>query len=595
MLRLCNRVPRSFDVYQEHGDPFDQWKKAGVVRLRRETDNRTRLMAPLALTSLLHAVASREASTASQPSSCAVSSGPCIEVICSWPLSGQYGLGQRVLYYALVATCVLARKAEWIRNVGLAAALILPAVAAVHGIVLAALHVDGAIDLDIYGALQYCSIGILAGPVTVKLSRTYLKERGRNIIFLWTGLILAGLLSLAVEFYRAKTTPCFFDNAGDPISQNPGRFPYSKAMCGLRCSQEDGPSSLLRTKAASEIFVVPVPTKLPLGNSMFLAAAECVPAILSLVSMWVKITNPDVENGRENEPIPGANGATFGNMRSVNASIRGFLNAVEIPVFAGAVVAILIIGEINFSSPQMDYHTEPMGSIGQWGTILATGMAAFGSLYIYLAGMFIANQDDASQEEARRLAHLTQKRSDEPHVEMNDYPTSPEDRGDPLARATSDGTESDQNQGYRRTISEALIKVDRFFGNKVQPSLQPENFGNGVWPQIPGESGRNSRVTVAIDQFSMHNFRLSMSRESHDSYSGSEGGSVTPTAGSPTSREGSVARASRQEQKGRRHTEPSGYRPFVPNESMASSPTEPPRVQRKMRSATLEVPTLRRS
>lgn len=313
-----------------------------------------------------------------------------------------------ISYYALVATCVLARKAEWIRNVGLAAALILPAVAAVHGIVLAALHVDGssnclpdlllrsqltfclrayagAIDLDVYGALQYCSIGILAGPVTVKLSTTYSNERGRNIIFLWTGLILAGkrrhaypryatcswsdapsqgLLSLAVEFYRAKSTPCFFDNAGNPISQDPGRFPYSEAMCGLTCSQENGPSSLLRTKAASEIFVVPVPTKLPLGNSMFLAAAECVPAILSLVSMWVKITNPDVENGRENEPIPGANGATFGNMKSVNASIRGFLNAVEIPVFAGAVVAILIIGEINFSSPQMDYHTEPMGSIG---------------------------------------------------------------------------------------------------------------------------------------------------------------------------------------------------------------------------------------
>ncbi|OBR15030.1 CoA-transferase family III [Colletotrichum higginsianum IMI 349063] len=575
-------------------------------------------MAPLSLTSLLHAIASREASAANQPSSCAGSSGPCIEVICSWPLSGQYGLGQRVLYYALVATCVLARKAEWIRNVGLAAALILPAVAAVHGIVLAALHVDGssnclpdlllryqltfcvrayagAIDLDVYGALQYCSIGILAGPVTVKLSTTYSNERGRNIIFLWTGLILAGLLSLAVEFYRAKSTPCFFDNAGNPISQDPGRFPYSEAMCGLTCSQENGPSSLLRTKAASEIFVVPVPTKLPLGNSMFLAAAECVPAILSLVSMWVKITNPDVENGRENEPIPGANGATFGNMKSINARIRDFLNAVEIPVFAGAVVAILIIGEINFSSPQMDYHTEPMGSIGQWGTILATGMAAFGSLYIYLAGMFMADQDDAPQEEARRSAHLTQKRSNEPHVEMEDYPVSPGDHGDPLARATSDGPESDQDQGYRRTISNALIKVNRFFGNKVQPSLQPDNYGNGVWPQIPGEMERNSRVTVTMDQFSMHNFRLSTSRDSHESYSGSEGGSVTPTAGSPTSREGSVVRASsRQERTARRYTEPSGSRPFAKNESMASSPTEPARVQRKTRSATLEVPTLRR-
>lgn len=234
--------------------------------------------------------------------------------------------------------------------------------------------------------------------------------------------------------------------------------------------------------------------------------------------------------------------------------------------------------------------------IGQWGTILATGMAAFGSLYIYLAGMFMANQDDAPQEEARRSAHLTQKRSNEPHVEMEDYPVSPGGHGDPLARATSDGPESDQDQGYRRTISDALIKVNRFFGNKVPPSLQPDNFGNGVWPQIPGEMGRNSRVTVTMDQFSMRNFRLSTSRDSHEFYSGSEGGSVTSTAGPPTSREGSVVRASsRQERTARRYTEPSGSRPFAQNESVVSSPTEPARVQRKTRSATLEVPTLRRT
>ncbi|GJC80435.1 hypothetical protein ColLi_03273 [Colletotrichum liriopes] len=509
------------------------------------------------------------------------------------------------------STCVLARKAEWIRNVGLAAALILPAVAAVHGIVLAALHVEGwfghcaiypllvyqltrpgtgAIDLDVYGALQYCSIGILAGPVTVKLSSTYSNERGRNIIFLWTGLILAGLLSLAVEFYRANSTPCFFDDAGNSISQNPARFPYGDAMCGLVCSQQSGPSSLLRTKAASEIFVVPIPTKLPLGNSMFLAAAECVPAILSLVSMWVKIkTNPDAEEGRDNERIPGANGATFGNMKRVNASIRGFLNAVEIPVFAGAVVAILVIGEINFFSPQMDYHTEPMGSIGQWGTILATGMAALGSLYIYLAGEFMTKKAAPALEEPNRPTHLTQKESNEPDVEINDV------RDDPLTRPISGSTETDQDQGYRRTISDALIKVNKFFGNKVQPPLRPDDFGIGVWPQIPGEMGRNRLVTLTSDQFSTRNFRMSTSRDSNEFHSGSEGDSMTPTAGSPTSREGSVTRSSsRQPPKGRRYTEPSGSRSFGQQDSTPSSPAEPPRVQRKARSATLEVPTLRR-
>lgn len=64
-------------------------------------------------------------------------------VVCAWPVSGQYGPGSRVLYYVLVATCVFARKAEWLRDACLAAALLFPAVAALHGLVLAALHVNG--------------------------------------------------------------------------------------------------------------------------------------------------------------------------------------------------------------------------------------------------------------------------------------------------------------------------------------------------------------------------------------------------------------------------------------------------------------------
>ena len=66
-----------------------------------------------------------------------------IGVVCAWPVSGQYGPGSRVLYYVLVATCVFARKAEWLRNACLAAALLFPAVAALHGLVLASLHVNG--------------------------------------------------------------------------------------------------------------------------------------------------------------------------------------------------------------------------------------------------------------------------------------------------------------------------------------------------------------------------------------------------------------------------------------------------------------------
>lgn len=46
-------------------------------------------------------------------------------------------------YYILIAACVVARKVEWIRNACLAAVLLFPAVAALHAIALAVLHVEG--------------------------------------------------------------------------------------------------------------------------------------------------------------------------------------------------------------------------------------------------------------------------------------------------------------------------------------------------------------------------------------------------------------------------------------------------------------------
>ena len=46
--------------------------------------------------------------------------------------------------------------------------------------------------MDVYGAFQLCSIGILTAPLSVRYSKTYFDNPGRNTIFLWTGLILAG-------------------------------------------------------------------------------------------------------------------------------------------------------------------------------------------------------------------------------------------------------------------------------------------------------------------------------------------------------------------------------------------------------------------
>jgi hypothetical protein len=62
----------------------------------------------------------------------------------------------------------------------------------------------------------------------------------------------------------------------------------------------------------------------------------------------------------------GDDGANKGVMKKVNDTIGFFLRILAIPVFGGAGLAILIVGEINFFSPQVNYQTEPMANIGKY-------------------------------------------------------------------------------------------------------------------------------------------------------------------------------------------------------------------------------------
>lgn len=102
---------------------------------------------------------------------------------------------------------------------------------------------------------------------------------------------------------------------------------------------------------------------------MLLAAACCIPAILSLMWMWHEILrinwNSRFRRRDDNEPIEGTNGVTVGKMKEVNGMIRHILRGVEFLVFGGAVLAIIIIGERNFFSTQVRYQTEPIASIGK--------------------------------------------------------------------------------------------------------------------------------------------------------------------------------------------------------------------------------------
>ncbi|KAL6699769.1 hypothetical protein J3F84DRAFT_345087 [Trichoderma pleuroticola] len=309
------------------------------------------------------------------PSNSTNSADGSLKVICAWPVSGSYGAGSRVLFYVLVATAVFARKLDWIKSAALSTALPLSASAALHGIVLAALHRDKAVDMDVYGAFQMCAIGTLAVPLMVKLSRSYEYSTyiGRRIMFMWAGLVLTGLVCLAIEFLRAQMFPCHDDGQGNPISSNPKGFPY-------------GENTTCET--------------LTFGAAILVAAGCCIHTIIWMVIMTERF-NIGAKSNETNKPISGTNGATKGTMNDVNLMVHLFLSAAAVPLSRCAAVAIIIVGEINFFSNPVNYQAEPLASIGQWSTLVGTGLAALGSLYILLA----RDGDVASQEPQHDTNH----------------------------------------------------------------------------------------------------------------------------------------------------------------------------------------------
>lgn len=221
-------------------------------------------------------------------------------------------------------------------------------------------------------AIEICAIGVLAGPATVRISQTYFNTPGRNLIFIWTGMVLAGLLSLTVEFFRAT-----------PVSCPASKFSWGEDDCDLTCSADHGPSSPLRGGSQNNIYVIKSPNLLSFGAATLLSAACCIPAILSLVSMWNIILKRNwTERFGDNqelqgldEPIPGTN-STPAKLNRVNSRIRFYLQMTEIPIYSAAVLAILIVGERNFFDYRVNYMTEPIASVGQWAPIVGTGLAA---------------------------------------------------------------------------------------------------------------------------------------------------------------------------------------------------------------------------
>ncbi|KAL9108847.1 MAG: hypothetical protein Q9227_006378 [Pyrenula ochraceoflavens] len=373
--------------------------------------------------------------------------------------------------------------------------------------------------------------------------------------------------------------------------------------------------------------ILSAPHVLTFNTATLLAAACCIPAILSLISMWMKILELNwktrfgsrSEDESNDDPIEGTNGATIRKMRKVNEKIRFFLSALGVPILSGAILAILIIGERNFFSSQVRYQTEPMASIGQWAPILGTGLAAMGSLYLLLAADVAKEENPKLYPQHCNCSHHHHESSDQSSVHSRAYDdhmqgiTGPITMSSPITslaaadekRGSSDdvpetrheiaptATRSPQQDntvdlGSRRKVAKGITKVANFFGTAAYDQFDDSEFKHGKasdFPEIPGEENRNRDLHQIRETYNRQHTERSVSPMPR-SRSGSFNGSVRSV-----SRDPSPVPSIRMPQS-RQHS--SSLPKRASSEPQASSPVAPvdTRVGRQhKRRDTLEVPS----
>ncbi|KAI9889928.1 MAG: hypothetical protein M1814_004651 [Vezdaea aestivalis] len=143
------------------------------------------------------------------------------QVVCVYPISGQYGLIPRYLYYALLIFAVFSRRTEWLVAGALASALTYSGSAAIHAFAMIIIRPGSQLDLDAFGALAVCTAGSLASPCLLTWSTTLRDSVARPLVgiygtFVSIGTVCAGITVLLVQ---STESACYSSSGTSLVSK----------------------------------------------------------------------------------------------------------------------------------------------------------------------------------------------------------------------------------------------------------------------------------------------------------------------------------------------------------------------------------------
>jgi hypothetical protein len=150
------------------------------------------------------------------------------DVLCAYPVSGQYCYAPRILYYVLIAAVVFIRKHAWLATGAAAYVMTYAAAASVHAVILCGIHASSTpliddspvelghanyiwirgrvLDLDTDATLAIVGVGFLMLLPMAVFSTTFQKSEAKPILAVWGILMLVGTICCLITLYTVDTT-----------------------------------------------------------------------------------------------------------------------------------------------------------------------------------------------------------------------------------------------------------------------------------------------------------------------------------------------------------------------------------------------------
>jgi len=341
-----------------------------------------------------------------------------VQVICAYPLSGEYGRMVRYLIYPLLTLSLLFSVAGWVAGGALNTAMTYIGITGIHLAAMAVNREAGVVDLDVLTAYHVCMVALILSPPLIMWTKSLRRPSGKGVFAIWVLLLWIGVILFATSAkHLPKPVPCLDDKGANVTSAG------ELQRCTLSCESFSLP---MRRLHHAEVVVAPrYYDKL---GTITLAGTILVSFFALFALVRASTATPYAP---QHDQMYSARGQTS-NFESQYVS-KGASLIFSLPLKLSVAATITWIFLMEFTMLKHLPQSETNAAISQWGPLAAFGL-------VTLAGA-VSRLTAPPEVRTVSLSDPSRESTGDVESQQSEYPEA-------WAGATEVGAISQQKRGF---------------------------------------------------------------------------------------------------------------------------------------------------